>query len=69
MSVEAMAFAVPEVCETAAKVARQTGVSEQFLIEKVGLKTRYILAPNDTGVESAAKACERLFERTSLVPK
>ena len=68
MSIEAIASAVPSARESAAEIARQTGLDEQFVAEKVGVKWRHVLAADETGLDLAEAACRRLFAETGLKP-
>ncbi|MCB1386793.1 MAG: ketoacyl-ACP synthase III [Nitratireductor sp.] len=61
MPLEAFAHAVPSVKHTAADIARLTGADPAFVENKVGLKTRYVLGPGETGVSLSQQACENLF--------
>jgi len=69
MSIEAIASAVPQRRETAAEIARQTGVDEAFIADKVGIQYRHVLGPDETGIDLAEAACRRLFDRTQLKPE
>ncbi|WP_422365844.1 ketoacyl-ACP synthase III [Pelagibius sp.] len=69
MSLEAIASALPSIRQDAAEVARLTGAKESFIKDKVGLKQRYILAPEETGVGLAAAACEKLMAAKGLKPE
>jgi 3-oxoacyl-[acyl-carrier-protein] synthase-3 len=68
MSIEAIASAVPRIKESAAEIAQQTGLEESFITEKVGVKWRHILGPEETGVDLAEAACRKLFAETELKP-
>ena len=61
MSVEAFAFALPSVRHSAADLAAQTGADETFITEKVGVATRYILGPGETGIGLSTAACKALM--------
>lgn len=61
MPLEAFAHAVPSVQHTAADIARWTGADQQFIENKIGLKTRYVLGEGETGVSLSKQACETLF--------
>lgn len=63
MSLEAFASALPSVKHTAAQIAEMTGADEAFIVEKVGLKERYVLGPEETTVDLATVACKALIER------
>lgn len=63
MSVEAIEFSVPSIHQTAGDIALATGAEPDFIAEKVGLKGRYILGPDETGVTLSAAACRSLFNR------
>lgn len=64
MPLNDIAFALPSVKQTSKDIAAATGADEAFVSGKVGLATRYILGPEETGVGLAAKACEALFENS-----
>jgi len=61
MALEAFAHAIPSVCHTAADLAALTGADERFIVEKIGLETRFVLGPDETGISLSADACRRLF--------
>lgn len=63
MSIEAIAAALPSWSQTAREISDQTGASAHFIANKVGLENRHILAPQETGVSLATKACEKLLEQ------
>jgi 3-oxoacyl-[acyl-carrier-protein] synthase-3 len=64
----AIRSALPSVKETAAEIAAQTGADEAFVREKIGIATRYILGPDETGLDLANAACTVLFAETNLSP-
>lgn len=66
MSIESIASALPAIKHTAADLAAQTGAEESFIIKKVGISTRYVLGPEETGVSLATTACEKLLTKTGL---
>ncbi|MEQ1714392.1 MAG: ketoacyl-ACP synthase III [Hyphomicrobium sp.] len=66
MSIEAIAWAVPGCRQTAADIADQTGLDEEFIVNKVGIRTRYILNPDETGVELAMSACTKLMTQSGI---
>ena len=68
MSIEAIASAVPSKRESAAEIAQQTGLDEQFVAEKVGVKYRHVLAAEESGLDLAEAACRKLFAETDLKP-
>ncbi|MCB9992214.1 MAG: ketoacyl-ACP synthase III [Hyphomicrobiaceae bacterium] len=63
MSIEKIGFALPSIRQTAADIAAATGAEESFVAEKVGLRTRYILGPDETGIGLSIRACEELFKK------
>jgi len=66
MSIEAISWAVPACRQTAADIAAQTGLDEQFIVEKVGIRHRYILGPDESGLDLAEAACNKLLSESSL---
>jgi 3-oxoacyl-[acyl-carrier-protein] synthase-3 len=63
MSIEGIAYALPSVLHTAADIAAATGAEQAFIADKVGLKTRYVLGPEETGIGLSVAACQKLLER------
>lgn len=61
MSIEAIGTAVPSRKETAADIAAATGAEEAFVRDKVGIHTRHILAPDETGLDLAEAAVRDLI--------
>jgi 3-oxoacyl-[acyl-carrier-protein] synthase III len=57
-----VASAVPSVRHSAADIAAMTGADEAFIAEKVGVRSRYVLGPGETGVGLAVEACRKLFD-------
>lgn len=66
MPLVAIRSAVPSIKQTAADIAAQTGADEAFVREKVGITTRYILGPDETGLDLAYAACAKLLAETEL---
>jgi 3-oxoacyl-[acyl-carrier-protein] synthase III len=66
MRIKAISSAVPKTKLSAADVADLVGASAEFIEQKVGSSTRYVLGPDETGVALATQACHRLFERESM---
>lgn len=63
MSIEAVAYAVPGIVQTAEDIAAMTGGAADFISGKVGLGERHVLAPDETGVGLSTQACEALLAR------
>jgi 3-oxoacyl-[acyl-carrier-protein] synthase-3 len=63
MSIEGITYALPSVLHTAADIAAATGAEEAFIADKVGLKTRYVLGLEETGIGLSVAACQTLLER------
>ncbi len=63
MSIEAFAHAIPSICHSAADIAQVTGADEDFIRDKIGLSTRYVLGPDETGTGLSVAACEALFAK------
>ena len=61
MSIEKFHFALPEIYQSADEIAIDTKSDPDFIRTKIGLKGRYILGPEETGVSLSVKACENLF--------
>jgi 3-oxoacyl-[acyl-carrier-protein] synthase-3 len=63
MPIEAFAHAIPSIRHKAADLARVTGADEKFIIEKIGVETRYVLGPDETGISLSVEACRALAEK------
>ncbi len=50
---------LPEQVETAAEIARQTGIPEQVVSEKLGVRRKYLAGPDDLPSRMAAQAAEQ----------
>lgn len=68
MSIEAIGSAVPARAETAADIAAQTGADEAFVRTKVGIETRHVLGPGETGLDLAEAAVRDLLARSGRDP-
>ncbi len=68
IEVKGFGSALPERVVTAREVAEWTGGDEAFIADKVGIKSRHFLSPEDSALELAASAVHDLFERTDLKP-
>ncbi len=62
MSIEAIAYSVPALTQSADDIAAATGADPGFVAEKVGLRSRHILAAGQTGISLAVDACRRLMQ-------
>lgn len=60
---------MPAQIETAAQVAAQSGIPEEVVAKKMGLKQKYIAGPDDHCAEMAAKAGADAIQRAGLSPK
>jgi 3-oxoacyl-[acyl-carrier-protein] synthase-3 len=69
MPLETIGIATPSKREDAAEIARQTGADEAFVREKVGVASRAVLGPGETGVSLASQACDALFAKSALRPE
>ncbi|MDX2277558.1 MAG: ketoacyl-ACP synthase III [Hyphomonadaceae bacterium] len=63
MTLDAFAHAIPSVRHTAADLAALTGGEESFIVNKIGLSTRYVLGPGENGVTLSRDACRALFAK------
>lgn len=63
LPIEAIEIALPTIKHSAADLAAATGADEDFIRRKVGVESRYILGPRETGVSLSAEACTRLFDK------
>ena len=61
MTIEAIAYAVPDLVQTADELAAITGADADFIRDKVGMGQRHVLGPEETGTDLSAQACQNLF--------
>ena len=65
----ATASYLPERWMTAAEVAGASGIPENVIVEKFGLRGKHIAAADEHASDLSVRAAERLLEETSLDPK
>jgi 3-oxoacyl-[acyl-carrier-protein] synthase-3 len=65
----ATASYLPEQWMTAAEVAERSGIPEQVIVEKFGLRGKHIAAPDEHVSDLSVRAIERLLEETGTDPK
>jgi 3-oxoacyl-[acyl-carrier-protein] synthase-3 len=65
----ATASYLPERWMTAAEVAERSGIPEQVVVEKFGLRGKHIAAPDEHVSDLSVRAIERLLEETGTDPK
>ncbi len=53
---------------TAAEVARASGISEQVVVEKFGLRGKHVAAPDEHVSDLAVTAAEKLLAESSVDP-
>ena len=54
---------------TAAEIAARSGIPEQVIVEKFGLRGKHIAAPDEHVSDLSVKAIERLLDETGFDPK
>lgn len=59
----------PEKIETATEVAAASGIPEEVIIQKMGLRQKHIAGPEDHCAEMAAKAGLQALERANVDPR
>jgi 3-oxoacyl-[acyl-carrier-protein] synthase-3 len=64
----ATASYLPERWLTAAEVAERSGIPEQVIVEKFGLRGKHIAAPDEHVSDLSVRAIERLFAETGVDP-
>ena len=63
MSIESFSYALPSIKNSYRDIAEATGADPNFIRDKVGLRERYVLGPDESSVSLSVKACENLFTR------
>ncbi len=69
MSIEAIDFCLPCHVQHADEIACATGANTEFIIEKVGVRQRHILGPDESGVGLSVGACNSLLGRFPALRK
>jgi 3-oxoacyl-[acyl-carrier-protein] synthase-3 len=65
----ATASYLPERWLTAAEIAELSGIPEQVIVEKFGLRGKHIAAPDEHVSDLSVRAVERLLDETGFDPK
>ncbi|HEX7625497.1 MAG TPA: 3-oxoacyl-ACP synthase [Gaiellaceae bacterium] len=65
----ATASYLPERWLTAAEIAERSGIPEQVIVEKFGLRGKHIAAPDEHVSDLSVRAVERLLDETGFDPK
>ena len=65
----ATASYLPERWMTAAEVAASSGIPEDVIVEKFGLRGKHIAAADEHVSDLSVRAAERLLEETGVDPK
>jgi 3-oxoacyl-[acyl-carrier-protein] synthase III len=63
MRLRSIGYALPERAVASNEVARWCGLDDKFIAEKIGIASRRFLAPDETPVGLAKRACEDLARR------
>ena len=63
MKLRAVAAALPERAVASDEIARWSGLAEKFIADKIGIASRRFLAPDETPLSLAKRACEALFAK------
>jgi 3-oxoacyl-[acyl-carrier-protein] synthase-3 len=69
ISLAATAAYLPERWMTAAEVADRSGIPEDVIVEKFGLRGKHIAAPDEHVSDMAATVGERLLDETGVDPE
>ncbi len=59
---------VPQRVETAAEIARVTGIPEDVVARKMGVRRKHVAGPDDHCSQMAARAAQQALERAGLPP-
>jgi 3-oxoacyl-[acyl-carrier-protein] synthase III len=69
IGIVASAAYLPERWMTAGEIAAESGIPEDVLVEKFGLRGKHIAAPDEHVSDLSVTAAERLLERHEVDPK
>jgi 3-oxoacyl-[acyl-carrier-protein] synthase-3 len=69
VGIAASAAYLPERWMTAAEIAAESGIPEDVLVEKFGLRGKHIAAPDEHVSDLSVAAAERLLKRHDVDPK
>lgn len=62
MPIEKITIALPEIVHDYQSIAAETGADPEFILNKVGLRTRHVLGPDQSGVSLSVDACRALLD-------
>ena len=68
VSLAATAAYLPEHWMTAAEVSERSGIPEQVIVEKFGLRGKHIAAADEHVSDLSVRAAEALLEETGVDP-
>jgi 3-oxoacyl-[acyl-carrier-protein] synthase-3 len=69
VGLQAIASYLPERWMTAAEVAERSGIPENVIVEKFGVRGKHIAAPDEHVSDLSVKAAERLLAETGFDPE
>lgn len=68
IGIAATGIYLPHQRQTAADLSAQTGIPESILIEKMGIRSKYLAGPDDMPSAMAARAATQALERAGVAP-
>jgi len=69
VGIAAIGIYLPETCETATDIARRTGIPEDVVIEKFGIRRVYRASHDDMPSAMAARAAEQALAEAHISPQ
>lgn len=69
IGIAAIGIYLPERVETAADIARQTGIPEQIVVEKLGIRQKRVAGSEDLPSEMAACAARQALAEAGIAPE
>ncbi len=68
VAIRGMEFAVPKACFTNDDMAKIVETSDEWIVQRTGIKTRYIASSDENAVTLAIEACKKLVEKENIDP-
>lgn len=68
IGIAAVAVYLPEQVETAAEIAQRTGIPEEVVVAKLGVRRKHVAGPDDQPAQMAARAATRALAQAGVDP-
>ena len=69
VAIKGMEFAIPKQCFTNDDMAKLVDTSDEWIVQRTGIKTRYIASYKENAVTLAIEAAKKLLNSLKIVPE